>query len=313
MQGQPVDRPPVGFWLHFPKDKHHGDAAVRTHLEFMNQTGTDILKVMNENILYDGTSKILSTADIPKFRPYGRHDRQFVDQMDIIKRIAEQAKGEYPIIATIHGLLASIFHATGFSGNFTSMGYGLAIFCREKPAEMRGVLDMFTETLMDLVDCSLEAGADGIFYAALGGEAKWFLHDEYMETVAPFEQLLYAHIKEKTPYNILHICKSDIDFERYTQLEPAVVNWSIYQNHLSLTEGQKLFPNSVILGGFPDRTGVLVTGTPAEILDHTRHVLEEMNYRNIIVGSDCTLPTGIDPARIRHVVDSVYMLTSKVE
>ena len=102
LDGKSVDRAPTGFWLHFPDKMHHGDAAVEAHLEFMRQTGTDILKVMNENLLYDGESKICNSADIGKFRGYSRKDKIFTDQMDIIKRISEQARDRYPILATIH-------------------------------------------------------------------------------------------------------------------------------------------------------------------------------------------------------------------
>lgn len=308
LAGKPVDRIPTGFWLHFPENMHHGEAAINAHLDFMKATNTDILKIMNENLLYDGESKILSTADLYKFCRFTRKSKPYIDQMDIIKRIAEQTKGEYPLLMTIHGLIASVFHATGFAGNYTSMGYGLSIFTREKPQEMKGVFDMFTESLMELVDCSLESGADGIFYAALGGETKWFFHDEYMEHVAPFEQKLYRYIKEKTPFDVLHICKSGIDFERFVDLDPTVVNWSIYQNNLSLTKGAELFPNSVILGGFQDRSGVLVDGTTADIEAHTAKILDEMKGRRFIVGSDCTLPTEIATDRIRSVVDAVEKL-----
>jgi len=309
LDGKTVDRAPTGFWLHFPESQHHGDAAIQAHLKFMEQTGTDILKVMNENLLYDGESKILSTADLGKFRRYTRKDQRFIDQMDIIKRICDQTKGRYPVLATIHGLVASVFHGTGFAGNYSTMGYGLSIFNREQPKLMKQVFEMYTDTLMELVDCSLEAGADGIFYAALGGEKDWFFHDEYMEYVSVHEQRLYNHIKEKTRFNVLHICKSDIDFGRFTVLEPAVVNWGIYHNNVSLTEGARLFPNSIILGGFPDRSGVLVDGTEEEIEAHTKKILKEMKGKPFIVGADCTLPTEISPERVHSVVKAVEKIS----
>ena len=308
LEGKAVDRAPTGFWLHFPESMHHGDAAIRAHLKFMEETGIDILKVMNENLLYDGESRILSTADLDKMRGYTRRDKIFVDQMDIIKRICDQTQGRYPVLATIHGLIASVFHGTGFAGNYNTMGYGLSVFNREQPQKMKRVFEMYTDTLLELVDCSLEAGADGIFYAALGGESKWFFHDEYMEYVSVHEQRLYQHIKEKTRFNVLHICKSDIDFERFTVLDPAVVNWSIFHNNMSLTEGARLFPNSIILGGFQDRQGVLVDGTEAEIEAHTKKILKEMEGRPFIVGADCTLPTEIAPERVHSVVRAVERL-----
>ena len=178
INGRKVDYCPSGFWVHFPQSCRHGEQAVKAHLEFMKQTDTDIMKVMNENILYDGETKIMSSRDVGKFRGFGKKDRIFQDQMEIIRRISECSKAEYPILATIHGLLASAFHETGFAGNFTSMGYCLALFCREQPNEMKLAFEMIAETLMGLVDCSLEAGAEGIVYAALGGGKRYFREEE---------------------------------------------------------------------------------------------------------------------------------------
>ena len=302
---------PVGFWLHFPKEMHRGAPAVKAHMDFVRATDTDILKIMNENIFCDGVTKIYSTADISKFRGFSRKDAIFQDQMEVIRAVADQAQGDYPIISTIHGLVASAFHETGFSGNYTSMGYGLAIFCREKPEEMTSVFRMIAESLMELVDCSLEAGADGIFYAALGGERHFFTDEEFRTFVYPYEQMVYDYIKKRTPLNVLHVCKSNIALERFTALDPAIVNWSIYHNGISLTEGLKLFPNSVMLGGFQDRSGVLVDGTPDQIRAQTAAVLDEMKDNPFIVGSDCTLPTNIDLKRIRLVVDTVREIEAK--
>lgn len=308
LEGKSIDRTPVGFWLHFPEAMHHGDSAITAHLDFMKHTDTDILKIMNENILYDGESQIRCLGDIKKFCGFSRKDRLFQDQMDIIKRIADKAKGEYPIVSTIHGLVASMFHETGFAGNYTNMGYCLALFCRERPDEMKQAFCTIADTLMELVDCSLEAGADGIFYAALGGEKNFFTDEEYEEFVAPYEGAIYRHIKEKTKINMLHICKSNIAFERYKKLKPAIVNWSIYGNKFSLTEGAKLFSDSIVLGGFQDRAGVLVDGSDEAISIHTQKVLAEMEGKRLIIGSDCTLPTEIDYRRINNVVKSVELL-----
>lgn len=96
LEGKPVDRTPVGFWLHFPEEMHHGEKAIEAHLDFMKATDTDILKIMNENILYDGNTKIERLGDISKFRGFSRKDAIFQDQMEIIKRIADKAKGSIP-------------------------------------------------------------------------------------------------------------------------------------------------------------------------------------------------------------------------
>ncbi len=83
--------------------------------------------------------------------------------MEIIKRIADKAKrGEYPIMSTIHGLIASAFHETGFCRQLHQYGIpAYALFCRERPAEMKKVfLTVATETLWNFQIVPLEAGAE---------------------------------------------------------------------------------------------------------------------------------------------------------
>lgn len=308
LDNKAIDRTPVGFWLHFPEEEHSVRAAIDAHMDFVQHTQTDILKIMNENIFYDGTTKIRSSGDLHKFRGYSKKDKVFQDQMDIIRQIADRAQGEYPIVATIHGLIASAFHETGFSGNYNRMGYCFPLFCRENPRAMKDAFEAITASLIELVDCSLEAGAEGIFYAALGGERTFFTREEYEEFIVPYEGAIYNHIKQKTKLNILHICKNTIELERFTYLEPAVVNWSVYTNGVSLAQGSELFKDSIMLGGFPDRQGVLVSGSQQQIKAHTRTVLDQMRGKRLIVGADCTLPTEISYERIKEVVDAVRTL-----
>ena len=124
----------------------------------------------------------------------------------------------------------------------------------------------------------------------------------------PYEKKIYEYIKTRTRFDVLHICKNGIGFERYVELKPTIVNWGVYTNGFSLTQGSELFAESIILGGFPDRQGVLVDGSREEVFNHTKQVLNEMKGKRMIIGSDCTLPTEIAYDRIRWVVDSVKEL-----
>src|SRR5512140_2918022 len=49
LAGVRPDRPPVGFWCHFPPEQVSGPAAVRAHLDFLDAYDLDFLKVMNDN------------------------------------------------------------------------------------------------------------------------------------------------------------------------------------------------------------------------------------------------------------------------
>lgn len=53
IQGGEADHTATGFSLHFPKERAFGEEAVKSHLEFFEKTDTDILKIMNENLVPD--------------------------------------------------------------------------------------------------------------------------------------------------------------------------------------------------------------------------------------------------------------------
>jgi len=158
------------------------------------------------------------------------------------------------------------------------------------------------------VDLTLENGADGIFYAALGGEKHFFTDEEFEEFVVPYERQIYKHIKSKTPYDILHICKSGIDLKRYVHLQPSVVNWGIKETGVSLLQGSGIFPNSRMLGGL-NNCGAIVSGTREDIYHEVSSVIKEMDSQ-LAVGSNCTLPGNISYDRIKVVVEAVQNISA---
>ena len=68
IKGQEVDAVPSSFSLHFPVEAAHGEAGVQSHLNFFKATDTDILKIMNENLVpYFG--QIETPADYERLIP----------------------------------------------------------------------------------------------------------------------------------------------------------------------------------------------------------------------------------------------------
>lgn len=309
LEGKPVDRPPVGFWLHFPEDTWEGDAAIAAHLDFMEQTDTDILKIMNENLLYQPGTEINRLSDISKFKQFSKTSLPLQKQKETVQGIVEQAANRYPIVSTVHGVLASLYHQTGHAGFYTKKGYGLTLFCRERPEQMKDAMAKTAASLINLVDLSLAAGSDGIFYAVLGGERHFFTEEEYEEFVLPYEKQVFDYIKTQTSFNILHLCKDNIAYSRFQTFEPAIVNWAIFENNLSLSQGQTLFPTSLVLGGFDDRAGVLVDGSKQDMKAHTQSLMTEMKDTPFLIGSDCTLPTEIEYSQIAFVTQALKELT----
>lgn len=298
------DRTPSGFWLHFPEGYEYGEEAAAIHVDFFKKTGIDICKVMNENLLPQDPS-IKCVADWSHIKPFDKKSSFIQRQLDLIKRVTDSIAGEGVVLATVHGAAASISHILG-GGAFYDKDKLLQVkHLRENPQGMRVAYEAVTEILQYLAEQSLLAGADGIYYAALGGETYGHTADEFDEYIRPSDLAILDAAKNRRCLNVLHICKDHIDLSRYADYPGDVVNWGVYSENLSLEEGRKIFKDRVILGGLDDRSGVLVDGRLEEIQAEVKRIVGSFDKGRFILGADCTLPTEIDYERIRCAVEAV--------
>ena len=186
IEGRPVDHIPSGFWLHFPESCFYGDAAVQAHLDFFRETGTDIQKIMNENLV-PCDIPIQKAGDWKNLRPFNRQSPFIVNQVDMIKRILDRTGGEGLTLATIHGIVASAWHARGGSAGYETGSGLLAEHLRENPSAVSYGWEIISDGLEILTQACLEAGADGIYYAALGGESYLFTDEEFETYIKPHD------------------------------------------------------------------------------------------------------------------------------
>ena len=109
----------------------------------------------------------------------------------------------------------------------------------------------------------MKAGVDAVYYAALGGEYRYYTDEEFAEYIEPLDKQVMTAIRENGGYCFLHICKDRLNMKRYAGYNEYadVVNWGVYEAPFSIEEGKKLFPGTTIMGGLANRSGVLVEGT----------------------------------------------------
>ncbi len=305
VSGKEPDRVPVGFWLHFPPGFEAGEGAVRRHLEFFEKSRTDLCKVMNENSLPDHPG-LHDAADWGRLKEIP-HDAPFIRrQLDLIHTVCEKVNKEAVVLATIHGMVASAFHYLGGGALYDQDKQALTRHLREDPEAFRHGMEVIAGYLDYLCGACLEAGADGLYFASLGGETAMMTDEEFETFFKPYEMKLLEKYDKKAPcFNVLHMCKDHLNLSRYVGYPSKVINWGIYEDNLSLEEGRQLFgADRVILGGLDDRDGVLTGGTMEDIERQVHRLLREHGTRNFLLGADCTLPTEISLERIAKVVQA---------
>lgn len=301
LQHKAPDHTPAGFWLHFPPETHPSEIAIQTHLDFFKDTDVDLCKIMNENLLR-GTAPITTPQEYKKLHFSPDWKRACNAQVELIKHIVDKLDGSAAVQATIHGVVVSTHHASLRSGFYVDNIDFFRSCIEHAPGALFSAMQAVSEQLCELARRCVEAGADGIYYAALGGEKDLFTAEQYRSHILPMEKAVFE--AAGAGCNTLHICKSKLDIARFAPLPAEIVNWAIHENNPSLEEGFAIFPDKVILGGLDDRAGVLVDGSTEEIIREVKRLRALAGNRPFILGADCTLPTEISLSRIKAAVDA---------
>lgn len=297
---QPVDRVPASFWFHFPPHAHTGMESVRAHLDFYNNTGIDFLKVMNEH-LYRVDFPISGPNDWRNLRP-APVTSFFQGLLDETRHILDAIGDDAFVIVTLHGVFASAFHATQSPEGTFARDNPVVHHLRQDATPVLGALDAIADSLAQLAEACFDAGAHGIYYAALGGEQYRFTEEEFTNWIKPYDLRVLEAIASRGELNILHVCKDQVRLNLYADYPAHVVNWGVSEQNPSLVEGREIFDRP-ILGGVQYR-GPIVTG-PAEAIEaEVRQTLDEFGTKGLLLGADCTLPTGTPFANIRTAVEA---------
>ncbi len=310
INGQKTDGVPSCFSLHFPKEINSGVAGINAHLKFFEETDTDILKIMNENLVpYLGS--FTKAADYCGAIEDASASWAFVPaQIDFTKRILDRCDTSAFTLGTLHGICASGIHPIEAGLGYEPARLAQVNFLRVDENRTLDAMQRITDELCKLAFEYVRAGIDGVFYASLGGEPRYFTDEEFDKWIAPFDKQVMAAIKEAGGYCFLHICKDGLNMARYASYADLadVINWGVYEAPFSPEEGRALFPDKTLLGGLANHHGAIVDGTEEEIAKDVSECISRFGRDRFILGADCTLFTDQDTGRIRSAVKTARSL-----
>lgn len=308
IKGQEPDGIPCGFSLHFPQKEAFGQAAVDAHIRFFEESDTDILKIMNENLVpYMG--EIRQGRDYRLVREMSLKDPFMEDQLWMTEQILRRCDKNAFTLGTLHGITASAIHPLEKMEPRPSYEQARETLCRllreDKEAVLEG-MERITEVMCGLAKAYAGLGVDGIYYAALGGERRFFTDQEFEEYIKPFDLRIMKAIRDAGCCCFLHICKDGLNMERYRDYGPYadVINWGVYEAPFSLKEGRDMFQGAAIMGGLANRSGCLAEGPAEAVREEVRRVIRGFGRKGFILGADCTLATGQDMGLLRAAVQA---------
>lgn len=308
MNNQPVDRPPVGFWFHFPEEEQLGQACVDAHLQYYNHVDADIAKLMCDGYFDypNPVAKAVKEADDWfAMQPLGA-------ESDFIRGQVERAK------AVKQGLTSDCLVLYNVFAPFSSIRFGTSDelvmrHLKEKPEAILYALDVIAQDNALLCEKLItEAGIDGVYYCVQGGEKDRFTAEEYRRLITPSDMKVLTHANRFSATNVLHCCGwagIPNHLEVWQDYPAAAINWACFVEDMDLTKGKAFFGCKCVLGGFDNRAGSLMnTGSKEDIQAYARQLVQTHGSTGIMIGADCTLPATIDPQRIQWVIDAVNEL-----
>ncbi len=306
LSGDLQEAVPSSFSIHFGSAFAYGSEAVKKHLDFFRDTDTDIIKIMNEN-LFPSNPGVKTSDDFRRIGPFSRKSDFIVHQTDLVKAILDKTGGDAFSVCTIHG--AAFSHVHTMRPQYQALEEirkVQAALYRENPQPFLDAKKRIAEGLCILVESVLEAGCDGIYYAALGAENDVFTEEEFRVVEEPFDKMVFETARSMGRTIILHMCKKKLDMKRYASYAPYVdaVNWGIYENNISLEEGMRIFPDNTILGGLENRSGIIVEGSLDDIRNEVHRLRKAMKGKKFILGADCTLGSDLPVERIRTAAEA---------
>lgn len=295
------DRTPCCFCYHGSAAASAAELAGR-QLELFQRSGMDLLKIMYD-LTYSAASPITSPKAWRRLALPGRGSSYYRKQLDIIKRILDETGGTCVVLDTT---FSPMRHLVWMLDNSNAR---MMEHLQEDPEAVCCGLSAIAEEMAQWIDGFLEAGVDGIFYAAQFGELERFTREAWERFVMPYDEIVLRAVRQHPGKLILlHPCgqpqyQCRVDLARYRDYDKDMVNWSVHANKVSMEEGRSLF-QCPVMGGVDNR-GAIASGDRQALRQEIWNILDGTRGAGFLLGADCSLPGNPDWEILRYVVDVV--------
>jgi uroporphyrinogen decarboxylase len=302
LRGDAVDRVPISFWGHNYLKEWSAAGLADAMLEPFRSYDWDYMKV-NPRASYHvedwggelerandpnkgPTFKrpaVTEPADFRRLRPLEPNQGVLGEQLEALRQIGAELKGEAPFVQTIFTPLSIAKYLVG------NRPEPIRTAIADDPGALRRVLDVIVETFAIYAQACIEAGADGIFFATTGWASKDALpEDDYRRWGRDYDLAVLEAFANRGSFNILHNCGDGIYFDLLTDYPVHAISWAAtLPGNPSLAEALQR-TSKAVMGGVSEKT-TLVDGTPEEVAAEVRAAIDETGGRRVLVAPGCSI------------------------
>jgi uroporphyrinogen decarboxylase len=291
-----VDRPPVSLWQHLPeRDQTAADLAAAT-VEWYQRFPVDFVKFMPpgdyptidwgaESVYQGSTSGTRTTIRFPvqtvedwtRLKPVSVRDGFNGAMVDAVAMARKTLPPDVPLLQTVFSPLTIAM----------KLSNGEAIeHLRSHPAQLHEGLAIIRGVTAAFAQASLEAGADGLFFATQCADHTLLDEVEYREFGLHYDLDVLADVP-KAPIVTLHLHGESPMFQLASKYPAQVLNWHDQHAAPSLVEGQRR-SGRCVAGSINERT--IATADRDKVVETARALVEQLSGRSMIVAPGCVIP-----------------------
>ena len=327
LAGQDLDRVPVAAWGHLIPAEIDTKTLTEASLAFFREYDWDWLKVNPRATLFaEGWGSEFDFQDyrgvLPKFvaNPHDPIDWNQLEPARIdnpvwaahleLLRGIKRGIGGAPFVQTLFSPASVLAYLAGrptdHSQEAASRSHADALLqlIRTQPAAAHHALGVIADSLADLAVASVEAGADGIFFAITRLARPGGFTEAEFETFGKPYDFRVLNAVAGARFNILHSCGSNTYWNAIQDYPVRALNWaSVGQGNPDLAGARASSPLALI-GGI-DEVGVLQHGTPEQVRAATLKALALGGRERFLLAPGCCLDPSVPAANIRAFRDAV--------
>jgi uroporphyrinogen decarboxylase len=307
LTGQAVDRVPVSAWWHDYANEWSAEDLAATALSQYETYGWDYIKVNPRFSYYAedwGTTyrryddrmpepdqkAVQSPADLHKLRGLDGTSGVWAEQLQALRLIRDALNGEAPFIQTVFSPLAVLTRITG------STKYVQKLIA-EAPEDVEYALHLIEATLTGYAKACLDAGASGIFYAAVEwGSADNISWAGYERFGKPYDLRILGSVKG-APMNVLHVCRENNHLENVLDYPVAAFHWDVHGAGNPTFTSILSQTDRAVIGGV--RVSTLLDAETADVTAEAHKARAETNDRRFLLAPGCSINPATPSANLQ--------------
>lgn len=310
--GERVDRLPVALWRHWPGDDQDAAALAAAHLKWQEDYDWDLLKVgpaSSYSVVdwgvrdhwqghIEGTREythlpIRGAEDWTTLKPLNPTSGMLGTQIEALRIIGRELRGEVPFIATIFSPLSMAKHLAGKETALSHM--------RQYPDVFHQGLDVMTESILRFIEAAQDTGIAGIYYAIQHAAYPLLSREEYQIFGRAYDLRILAGAADLWG-NMIHLHGEQVMFDMVADYPVPFLNWHDRDTGISLSEGLGK-TNAAASGGVSQWT--IHQEDPVQTLAEVADARAQTGDRRLLLGTGCVIMATTPLRNIRALREAV--------